>query len=263
MQSDLGFADEVRAACGWNQTRTDWKRLLDYEPQGCFCALWDGQRAGTITTTRYGTDLAWIGMMLVHPQFRRRGVSTGLMNHAIRYLRRCGVGCIKLDATPEGEPVYRSLGFQPQFGLQRWEASLAGIPKENESYVPLEAHRRLDRGAFGADRYRWLQGLAKDSREVIVSDQGFGMARAGARANYLGPVVAATPQGGEALGRALATGLSGLTFWDIPDPNGPAVALAEALGFTPTRTLLRMCLGDGAATSDPLRQFAIGEPATG
>ena len=73
-ESDLSFADSLRAGAGWNQTPQDWQRLLALEPEGCFVAQWNDLLAGTVTTTRFGTKLAWIGMLLVHPQFRRRGI---------------------------------------------------------------------------------------------------------------------------------------------------------------------------------------------
>jgi ribosomal protein S18 acetylase RimI-like enzyme len=40
-------------------------------------------------------------MVLVHPDSRRRGVATALLEHTISYLRD-RVRCIKLDATPDG-----------------------------------------------------------------------------------------------------------------------------------------------------------------
>ena len=50
-EKDLGFAQQVREGSGWNQTDRDWKRLMTYEPKGCFLAILDGQPAGTATTT--------------------------------------------------------------------------------------------------------------------------------------------------------------------------------------------------------------------
>ena len=52
-------------AAGWNQLQQDWSRLISHQPGGCLVAEADGALAGTVTTTSYGTDLAWIGMMLV------------------------------------------------------------------------------------------------------------------------------------------------------------------------------------------------------
>jgi len=262
-ENDLEFADKVRASCGWNQTYIDWRRLIAHEPDGCFCALWDGERAGTVTTTSYGGDLAWIGMMLVDPKFRRRGISTGLMNQAIGSLRAKKIRCIKLDATPEGEPVYQKLGFRPEWRLQRWEAELPDGRTGSAGERQLDGLRDLDVEAFGADRSGWLGKLERDSRIVHVSESGYGMARDGMRANYLGPVVADEERVGVGLCRQLIGQLEGRTFWDIPVLNEPAEALANELGFKPTRTLLRMWLGEENVAGDPRLQFAIGEPATG
>jgi len=66
-RDDLPFADSVRSLEGWNQTLADWERFLTLQPDGCFVAEWNGTRAGTAATTIYGSDLAWIGMVLVHP----------------------------------------------------------------------------------------------------------------------------------------------------------------------------------------------------
>lgn len=261
VEDDLEFADQVRASCGWNQTFADWRRLIAHEPAGCFCAEWDGVRAGTVTTTSYGKDLAWIGMMLVHPDLRRRGISTALMNEAIGYLRKRNIRCIKLDATPEGEPVYQKIGFKPEWRLRRWEARLDG-PKTTGGLF-LDRHRELDIIAFGAGRADWLEKLGADSGNVLVSEHGYGMARDGMRANYLGPVVAGNLDEGLSICRQLIRRLEGLTFWDIPQSNVVAEKLAEELGFIPTRSLLRMWMGEENVAGDPQLQFGIGEPATG
>jgi len=120
-ETDLDFADRMRAALGWNQRREDWARYLRHAPDGCFLAEWEGQPAGTVTTTSYGEDLAWIGMLLVHPDYRRRGIATALMERALEHLRSRRIRCIKLDATPEGRPVYERLGFRDEWTMQRWE----------------------------------------------------------------------------------------------------------------------------------------------
>jgi len=118
--SDLTFAQQLCRAAGWNQTEADWLRLLQLGPEGCFLISADGQPAGTATTTVYSEQLAWIGMVLVHPAFRRRGLATRLMQHCLSWLRDgLGIPCIKLDATPAGQPLYRRLGFQIDAELHR------------------------------------------------------------------------------------------------------------------------------------------------
>src|SRR6266508_4054897 len=103
-ESDLPAADRLRAFAGWNQTPADWRLLLALEPGGCFVALRAGEMIGTVTTMTYGRALAWIGMMLVHPDHRRRGIGSSLMRQALEYLYALGVPCVRLDATPAGRP---------------------------------------------------------------------------------------------------------------------------------------------------------------
>jgi ribosomal protein S18 acetylase RimI-like enzyme len=108
-ESDIPAALRLKELAGWNQTESDWRRLLRLQPSGCFCATIEGNVVGTTTTTSYGRELAWIGMVLVDPEFRRLGIATKLMHTALDHLRDLGVATVKLDATPEGRPVYENL----------------------------------------------------------------------------------------------------------------------------------------------------------
>src|ERR1043165_3525488 len=110
-ESDVPAAMRLKEAAGWNQTEKDWRRLLALEPNGCFGAVKDGVLVGTTTTTTYGNDLAWIGMVLVDPEHRRQGIAARLMSVALDYLDD-KVETIKLHATAAGKPVYERFGFQ-------------------------------------------------------------------------------------------------------------------------------------------------------
>lgn len=45
------------------------------------------------------------------PQYRRKGISTHLMNDLIKYARELEIDLIELKATNEGYPLYKKLGF--------------------------------------------------------------------------------------------------------------------------------------------------------
>ena len=266
--TDLAFADSIRDAVGWNQTLADWKRFLAYQPDGCFVAEWEGAPAGTVTTTSYGKELAWIGMVIVHLDFRRRGIATALVKAAIEYLRDCGVRCIKLDATPDGVEVYERLGFQAEYDLSRWEGTLEALKKDYSDKV-LSLPMDFDSEAFGVDRSDWLAALAKDAQTIrlVIDSNGkpsaYGMIRTGSRANYLGPICAADKATGRAVAESLLSSLEGFTFWDIPEANTTATELAESFGFKRLRHLLRMWMGDECIRGIPELQFALGDPGTG
>lgn len=278
VEADVPAADALRRLIGWNQTPADWRRLLELEPGGCFAALQGHELVGTVTTTAYGQALAWIGMMLVHPERRRQGIATRLMRQAVEYLQGQGVRCIKLDATPAGLPLYEQLGFVAEWTLTRWQRPGASEPLVLENAAEdtralgeadWEAVVRSDAAAFGTPRARLLRSLARGSRRLLAWPAhgpvaGWGLLRDGASADYLGPVLSARAEGAGSLVAALLRDAEKRpVIWDVPDPNAPAKALAQRFGFQPIRPLTRMRLGPGSVPSDPCAQFAIADPAVG
>ena len=263
-QQDLEFAQSLRAIAGWNQTDQDWVRMLEYSPEGCFAYEQDGQPVATATTVCYSHELAWIGMILVHPDFRRRGIATFLLEHCLNYLlNQKQVQCVKLDASAEGQTIYEKLGFKEEYALSRWgghSKQLSDCSAQKGTW-PQET---LDHEAFGVNRQEYFHKLSKDSLHTLNWRTGFGMIRDGSIKKYLGPIIAKNQE----TGRALVTNLlntipsSTLIFWDIPEDNLPAVQLAEELNFRRDRSLLRMSIGKHVS-SNPNLQWAISGPETG
>jgi predicted N-acetyltransferase YhbS len=235
---------------------------------------------GTVTTTTYGQTLAWIGMMLVHPEHQRRGIGTRLMRQALDYLRDRGVACVKLDATPAGRPLYEKLGFVPESTLTRCQRPSSAKMQSPESAVAATGARELsdadwesvdaiDHAVFGVSRACLLRSLAHDSGAVLVwASQGrvvgWGMVRPGANADYLGPLVCSSEEGSLSLVTALLVKAgSHSVIWDIPDGNEAAKAMAQRFGFAPLRPLTRMRLGPEIVAGDRRNPFAIADPAVG
>ncbi|MEV4756743.1 GNAT family N-acetyltransferase [Micromonospora sp. NPDC049559] len=52
--------------------------------------------------------------VVTDPDHRRRGYSRACMEALLDWYRRRGVTRIELNASPAGEPLYRSLGFTPR-----------------------------------------------------------------------------------------------------------------------------------------------------
>ena len=257
---------ELCRSAGWNQLHSDWVRLVEYQGNGCFVADVDGSLAGTVTTTSYGKRLAWIGMMLVHPEFRRRGIATALMESSIAYLQQCGTECIKLDATPEGQLVYEQLGFRPEWSFHRWKRDPLGSSDSQSDDRVLDrwssdAIASIDLRAFDADRKRYLDRLAEDS-VCCRHPGGFGMLREGFLASYVGPVVATSTDSARQIMSELLARAPATIFWDVPGPNEDAIELARQFGFQPVRDLTRMHLGPLNHPQINL-QYAMSDPGTG
>ena len=276
-ETDLQFADALRAQAGWNQTPADWQRFLKMNREGCFLAEWNGLPAGTATTTTYGTDVAWIGMVLVDEAYRQRGIGRALLEACIDHLQSRGIRCIKLDATPLGKPVYEALGFQTEWTLARWEVTAAISPAAKSTpdlreWAADDAVRakELDMAAFGTSRTELLVELAKDSQVALVTEAsprgltGYGLMRAGSQASYLGPIAADSPDAGKALIDALIARCGAeRIYWDIPDSNDAALDWAGKYGFARQRTLTRMFRGENVAIGNPLLQYALAGPEVG
>jgi GNAT superfamily N-acetyltransferase len=268
-ENDLAFADSLRAIAGWNQTLTDWHRIINLSPRGCLVAECEGQPVGTATTICYGKELGWIGMMLVHPDFRRRGIARVLLEHCIEILRSAGVKAIKLDATPDGREVYSKIGFQEEYTLTRYQSD--GAVGENPACVrtaqpgDLAKMAALDRAATGGSRENLLERLIADSLKAVVycaenEVMGFGILRAGAVANYIGPVVATDSNQAQAIASSL---LGGKIFCDLPDHNESAARWAKDHGFSAQRTLTRMYLRENVPGRASQTYFAIASPDLG
>ena len=272
-ESHFAAADELRRLAGWNQRPEGWARLLALEPEGCFATIENGELIGTVTAVTYGRELAWIGMMLVHPNHRRQGVGTQLMKAALAFLKSRGIACIRLDATPAGRRVYEKLGFVAEWGLTRHEVtSLSERSSPNtrelmESDWPVA--EKLDAEAFGVSRSRILRRLAQDCRATLVWPAqghilGYGMLRLGTQSDYIGPMVCAEAEGAQSLISGLLRVASPRSvFWDVPDDNPLANNLAKRFGFTPVRPLTRMRLGPASVSSEPAVQLAIADPSLG
>jgi GNAT superfamily N-acetyltransferase len=289
-EADIPGGDRLRELANWNQTPGDWARLLSWEPDGCFLAEQAGRILGTVTTTTFGRELAWIGMMLVDPEARRRGIARRLLREAIDWLERTrGLHCIGLDATPIGKTLYDTMEFADVYSLQRWEGVAPDCSHPRATHPPLTEHdaerdhgvrlfadddveriRHLDARAVGVDRIRVIRDVvAAYPAGCFVLQRGsevagYACSRPGARRWYIGPVVATDPEAGHALLRAVLAPMADQpVVIDIIDSNDAATGFARGLGFEPVRPFIRMVRGSALPTADRQLCFAIVGPEVG
>ena len=70
-----------------------------------------GKTVGTCTLS-LGTEAGALYCIATDPEYRRRGIGTALTREALRITRESGRRIATLQASSEGEPVYRSIGFE-------------------------------------------------------------------------------------------------------------------------------------------------------
>src|SRR6476659_7321598 len=256
-ESDIPAAMQLKEAAGWNQTEEDWRRLLMFNQDGCFAALIDDHLVGTTTTTTYGNELAWIGMVLVDPQQRRQGIATRLMEVAMDHLNG-KVATVKLDATALGKPVYERIGFQVESVVERWSGISNAHDAKTSKVLDEDAIRdvlALDRAAFATDRSKLLKKLIDDAcvppvllRAADGSGGGYALASSGTNADYVGPVVAKSAEHVELMLDQVLSELPGRRVYiDFNTACGASTRVLSDRGFVKERDLIRMSAGAQAA----------------
>ena len=265
--SDGPQALALSQAVGWNQTPADWSLVIEMNPEGCFAVEVDGSVIATTSTIRYGADLAWIGMVLTHPEFRGRGYARALMGRALDHLK--DVQTVKLDATEMGAPLYKKLGFANECAIERWiRPPQPSAPADADGFTPQPL---LDLQAFGADRSALFHRLAKFEAASVVGQAGSlqrvgnppgrveteewpitnrpqdailphtaNVAFAMGRGNRFGPCVSCSKEAAEKLAQwFLGRHPNEELLWDLFPENN----LAQSFGFELSRRLTRMTRG--------------------
>jgi GNAT superfamily N-acetyltransferase len=278
-ETELADAEALVAEAGWNQTAADWRAFLAL---GTVHAIRTnaGRVIATAATLPFGSQFAWISMVLVTKAFQRRGLATLLLNRCIDDLVAKGLIPV-LDATPAGRTVYVGLGFKDAWGFQRYACER--VKPGTHIALPDDVALRsiadsdwpalcdYDATAFGADRSALLQRLRGRVRTidcVALRDgkiAGFMLGRDGRVATQMGPLVADDEGCARALlVRALdAVSGSGPAFIDVPDDKRGVIADLMMRGFSSQRPLTRMLHKHDGAFDDGLRTFAVVGPEFG
>jgi GNAT superfamily N-acetyltransferase len=246
--ADIPAGIRLREAAGWNQTAQDWENLLALEPEGCWVWEEDGEVAATTTAVCYGRELAWVGMVLVLPEYRRRGLALRLMEHGLKWLETRRMQQVKLDATEMGRPLYEKLGFRTERVIERWSGRWKGHggseDTQPELALPVDAIAGMDAASFGVGRTALIRRLLAcfPGQGSFSKGEGFILGRPGANAYFLGPFVSVPAAAGTLLRRLLDQAGPGEFFWDLFPDVAAAADLAREVGFERRRSLARMAL---------------------
>ena len=269
---DIAAGMRLKDLAGWNQTPADWRCFLESSPQGCFAAEVDGQVVGTAATIIYEERFAWIGMVLVDPEFRGRGIGTRLLQRTIEHLDAIDIGTMKLDATPAGRPIYQKLGFVDEYEIERWllKRSVPDAASSADLHPVSDPVLQLDREIFGADRSPLLRSLAAENPDFALAAErdgeiaGYTFGRRGTLADHLGPWMARDEETAAALlDEFLGRSSRETIFVDGLKDRGFVAELLQARGFKVSRPLTRMVRGPNSYPGRPELLCAILGPEFG
>jgi GNAT superfamily N-acetyltransferase len=240
---------------GWNQTADDWAVFFAH---GTVLGIAHGDRlVATSAVLPYGADFAWLSMVLVTADWRRRGLATRLASACVSLLRDSGKAAL-LDAAPDATQIYAKLGFNPLCRMERWEGQGSGVAIGSESVDLIQDH-----SAFGADRKFLLDDfLARSDTLAFRALHGFALLRRGAVAWQVGPLIADSAEGA-ALLMASTRAASGRIYVDVLEAGNGLIPILNSLGYRPQRQFTRMALGLSRLPGDPSRLLAAAGPEFG
>lgn len=242
-------------------TPKDLPELLELQPEGWtditpyfqfyfdspFChpikIVEDNKMIGIGTNILHKSS-AWIAHIIVHPEFRNRGIGGLVTKSLLDTIDTAKHPTISLIATPMGEPVYKKLGFQAEgdylfFKNEKYKAT----PEENPNITLAEPAfydeiLAFDQMASGEDRSVLLEPHLKHIK--IFRDQ---QSVQGFYAPSLGDglVVAENETAGIAL---LKLRLQVLPFVVLPAENEAGIDFLQKEGFLQFQKGSRMQVGN-------------------
>jgi GNAT superfamily N-acetyltransferase len=262
-------ADDARAGlllseeAHWNQNEADWRFFLT---RGTVFGIRDGDNRliATAALLPYTSGNAWIGMVLVTTNWRRRGLATKLLDACLDAAAKQGL-TTWLDATPAGAAVYGPLGFAPTLELRRLRfagSATVAAPKLVRQGNLDEIIAR-DRRAMGFDRSALLRELSGRSGSQLISHgNATGLIRDGRTARHIGPLFAHDTAAASALVETIVQSETAPILIDVVSDHTELLKNLTSSGWTIERPFQRMRFG---RITDQIAEppFAVAGPEFG
>jgi GNAT superfamily N-acetyltransferase len=266
---DIDFALRQTTREGWDSTAAGFRWHLAMDGDGCFIAERDGEPVGLVTSTLYRRS-AFVGNLIVEPAYRLKGVGEMLMRRALQRVDDAGIKTTWLEADPDGEHLYRKLGFGDVFPSLRFQRPAGGAPGfvSAAAVRPIDAAHlpelaELDESIFGDDRMRHLELILAEAPVAFAlvdhgKPIGYLLTQAMESGLRPGPGVARTADAAAALLDAVIAADGGQRIMiGVPEPNRDLPPLLSERGFEPRPPSLRMRRPPGGYDGQPQHVLAI------
>jgi len=255
----------LSAEAQWNQNEADWRFFLT---QGTAFGMRDndGRLIATAALLPYTSGNAWISMVLVTADRRRRGVATKLVDACLDAAAKQGL-TPWLDATPAGAHVYGALGFVPTLQLRRLRLANSARPKAGAllGLAAGDLHELIarDNRAMGFGRDTLLAALSQRPGSRLWSDGGaIALVRDGRKARHIGPLFANSPDRALAMVDEIVRSEQGPLLIDAVGEQAEFLGGLTGAGWIVERPFQRMRFGGAPARAiEP--PFAVAGPEFG
>jgi ribosomal protein S18 acetylase RimI-like enzyme len=272
LKSDIHYVVNETEREEWWTGRQRLEVIFEHGEEGCFIAEVDSKRAGFVTTSCFKKS-AWLGNLIVDPNFRKMGIGTALMSAGLEHIQSLGIKSAWLDADPPGINIYQSLGFKIKFESLRYEIlpafsdlSTKALKMENSLLPDII---EFDTPRYGDDRGRLLDLLYKQAVKSYIYYEngnltGYLMLVPTPTGYSAGPFIADNLDAADELLKAAMISAEGkhLTL-GISDLNPDGVKLLVDYGFTTSPQSSRMLFGEDQRTARESTIYGMAGGATG
>lgn len=250
---------------GWNPGMHDAEAFFATDPDGFIVAVVEGCPVGAISVVNHSNTFAFLGLYIVRPEFRGRGIGYALWEHGIRH---AGSRAIGLDGVPDQQDNYRRSGFVRAGETTRFVGTVKAhhdanirpaTPNDVTNLVTLEGK------ASGVCKPMYVSAWVKQTtlRQTFVltlpSGLSFCTIRACCKGEKIGPLVADSQESAAKLISHAATAYSGEIMIDVPAQSTQLAQYCHDIGLRPTFSTARMYRGKSDSVSgDDCLNYAVG-----
>ncbi|KOP80240.1 acetyltransferase [Lysinibacillus sp. FJAT-14745] len=204
----------------------------------------EGKIVSSAAIITYDTNLASIGMVIVHENYRGLGLGKLATQKCIESVSEHTA--ILLVATKDGEPLYKKMGFTTVDYVHKYLTdnyvgahNLASNEYTIEDFTESDFAKivSLDAAAFGDKRSNFLRTRIKQSKHcIVVKDRhaniiGFGLSILGPINLLLGPIIAPDSKTARLIINVLAKDHNGKVRIDVPSGHTEFIQWLEQSGF--------------------------------
>jgi ribosomal protein S18 acetylase RimI-like enzyme len=234
---EVDLAISWATAEGWNPGIHDAETFYRTDPHGFFLGILDGKPVASISAVAYGDSYGFLGLYIVKPTFRGRGLGIEIWNRGMEYLQGRNIG---LDGVLAQQKLYERSGFRPCCRSLRYQGEGTGLGSkvagiEYLSEVPLDDLMAYDDQFFPEPRHLFIESWIRQPEGTALGSYsdgsltGYGVLRKCQLGYKIGPLFADDAKAADVLFRALCGSAprGSPVFLDTPQPNPAALDLAR------------------------------------
>ncbi|SME18993.1 acetyltransferase [Bacillus cereus] len=233
---------------GWDYNGEEIETIFD---SGIVYGVWNRRKEliASAAIILYGEKVASIGMVIVHPNYKGRGIGKAITDSCIKSVSTQTP--IMLIATDEGKPLYEKLGFRAVSYVSKYICNSYNVNDYcigNEDYImnyeecDLEKIIKIDEDAFGTSRNEFLkQRIMQSDQCVVVKDTkenvvGYGISIQTPENKIIGPIAAKNDAMAMRIVHDLAREHHGKLRIDVPEGKKDFMKKLEITGFQKVNT---------------------------